>query len=71
VVAGAAPLCFCEEVEEEDDFLFLLLWMTFATASLNGNCIWDGWATTRLLSVLLAAAFFNLFFGVPLQREID
>jgi hypothetical protein len=71
VVAGAAPLCFCEEVEEEDDFLFLLLWMAFATASLNGNYIWDGWATTRLLSVLLAVAFFNLFFGVPLQRKID
>ena len=39
MVAGAAPLCFCEEVEEEDDFLFLLLWMAFATASLNGNYI--------------------------------
>jgi hypothetical protein len=70
-VASAAPLSFCQEVEEEVDFLFLFLWVAFATASMCGNTIWNGLPITRLISVLLAAAFFNLFFGVPLQRKRD
>jgi len=47
---------------------FLVLCVALATASLCGNTIPDtGVATTILVSVAMIDAFFNLFFGGPLQ----
>ena len=47
---------------------FLVLCVALATASLCGNTIPDaGVATTILVSVAVIDAFFNLFFGGPLQ----
>ena len=54
-------------------FLFLapffhVLCVALATASLCGNTIPDaGVATTMLVSMVVIDAFFNLFFGGPLQ----
>jgi hypothetical protein len=73
VVDGAvlADAFFFLEVVEEDDLLFLFFSAALATASLFGNTIpVDGVATTRLVSVLVLAAFFCLFFGRPLQKTI-
>ena len=73
VVDGAvlADAFFFLEVVEEDDLFFLFFSAALATASLCGNTIpVDGVATTRLVSVLLLAAFFCLFFGRPLQKTI-
>ena len=73
VVDGAvlADAFFFLEVVEEDDLLFLFFYAALATASLCGNTIpVDGVATTRLVSVLVLAAFFCLFFGRPLQKTI-
>ena len=61
VVAG--PFFFVTPVFV-DDFLFLVLWVALATASLCGKIIPDvGVVTTMLVSVLQVAAFLNLFFG--------
>ena len=47
---------------------FLVLCVALTTASLCGNTIPDaGVATTILVSVAMIDAFFNLFFGGPLQ----
>jgi len=73
VVDGAvlADAFFFLEVVEEDDLLFLFFSAALATASLCGNTIpVDGVATTSLVSVLVLAAFFCLFFGRPLQKTI-
>ena len=65
VVAG--PFFFVTPVFV-DDFLFLVLWVALATASLCGKTIPDaGAATTMLFSVVQGAAFFTLFFGGPLK----
>jgi len=69
VVVAAAPLFFLAPEVEEYDFIFLFLWVALATASLCGNTIWDGLATTMLISMLHVASFFNLFFGRPLHRK--
>lgn len=62
---------FLLEAVEEDDLLFLFFSAALATASLCGNIIpVDGVATTRLVSVLVLAAFFCLFLGGPLQKTI-
>ena len=53
---------------EDDAFLFLLLCVVLSTVSLCGNTIPDaGVATTMLVSVAVIDAFFDLFFGGPLQ----
>ena len=68
--SGSCPLLFlAPEEEEEEDFLFLFLCVALNTALLCGNTIWDGVATTMLVSVLQLATFFNLFFGRPLHRK--
>jgi len=67
VVVVAAPLLFL--APEEEDFLFIFLCVALTTASLCENTIWDGVATTILVSVLQLAAFFSLFFGRPLHRK--
>jgi hypothetical protein len=69
IIVVVAPFFFLTPEVEEDDFLFLFLWVALATASLCGNTIWDGLATTMLISMLHVAAFFNLFFGRPLHRK--
>jgi hypothetical protein len=72
VVDGAvlADAFFFLKVVEED-LLFLFFSAALTTASLFGNTIpVDGVATTRLVSVLILAAFFCLFFGRPLQKTI-
>jgi len=62
VVVVAAPLLFlASEEEEEEDFLFLFLCVALTTVSLYGNTIWDGVATTMLVSVLQLAAIFLAF----------
>ena len=50
VVVVAAPLLFL--ALEEKDFLFLFLCVALTTVSLCGNTIWDGVATTMLVSML-------------------
>jgi hypothetical protein len=65
-----APLLFLEP-EVDDVFplvaAFFFLCVALTTASLYGNTITDGVATTMLVSVLLLAAFLSFFFGGPLQ----
>ena len=56
VLVVAAPLLFLA-LEEEEDFLFLFLCVALIIASLCGNTIWDGVATTMLVSVLQLAVF--------------
>ena len=65
VVAG--PFFFVTPVFV-DDFLFLVLWVALATASLGGKTIPEaGVGTTILDSVLQVVAFLSFFFGGPLK----
>jgi len=65
VVAG--PFFFVTPVFV-DDFLFLVLWVALATASLCGKTIPKAEVGTTILdSVLQVVAFLRFFFGGPLK----
>ena len=64
VVAG--PFFFVTPVFV-DDFLFLILWVALATASLCGKTIPEAGVGTTILSVLQVVAFLSFFFGGPLK----
>ena len=67
VVVVAGPFFFVTPVFV-DDFLFLVLWVALATASLCGKTIPEaGVGTTILDSVLQVVAFLRFFFGRPLK----
>jgi len=66
-VVVAAPFFFVTPVFV-DDFLFLVLWVELATASLCGKTIPEaGVGITILGSVLQVVAFLSFFFGGPLK----